>query len=145
MTAWGISFALIEGVLSESQATSNNTQPIKDAPFPLTNLLDDSRSDSDLSCCLQKYQCNYNPMSGAIVKQDLPKDLPVLTKGDVTLKVAEEFEDAFCGYIEIKDIDKKKASKQLLCTFHNSAIRDWITTQWATLSALPLDDLFEKI
>ncbi|EIW74681.1 hypothetical protein CONPUDRAFT_77953 [Coniophora puteana RWD-64-598 SS2] len=144
-TALGISLDLREGVLSESQTTSNDVQPVENAPSPLTDLSDDNESDSDSSCCLREYRRDYDPMSGAIVRQDSPKDLPVLTKGDVTPKVAQEFEDAFRGYVEIKDVDEKKASKQLLRTFRDSAIKDWIATQRATLSALPLDDLFNKI
>jgi hypothetical protein len=63
----------------------------------------------------------------AVVEQDSPSRVPVLTPGDLTPAIMRTYETACLGHFETKDIPADKQVRKILAGLQDTRIQDWIS------------------
>jgi hypothetical protein len=101
--------------------------PIANSALPPTDRrpthVSDSSSDSD-TITLHHNSKMASQSKMAIVDQDAPSKVPILSAGEITPAVMREFEDACIGYFENKDIDEDKQVRKILAGLKDDRIKE---------------------
>jgi hypothetical protein len=113
--------------------------PIANSAPPSTNRrpthISDSSSDSDIIASHRNSKM-ASQSKMAIVDQDAPSKVPILSAGEITPAVMREFEDACIGYFENKDIDEDKQVRKILAGLKDERIKEWLSVDCPRFQSL---------
>lgn len=81
----------------------------------------------------------------ATVEQKDPSKPPVLTEGEFTPDIMQDFEEACTAYFESKDVDDAKRVRKILGGLRDTRLKSWISTDRPRLQALSFDAFMTEL
>jgi hypothetical protein len=81
----------------------------------------------------------------AYVEQNSSSKPPILHAGDITPGVMREFSDGCVGYFDNKDVEPEKQVRKVISGFHDTHIKDWISSEHERLLELSFERFMTEV
>ncbi|GBE82211.1 hypothetical protein SCP_0405940 [Sparassis crispa] len=128
-----------------TRASLPSTPPVTSSECHMPSV-SSSDTNTDSSSTPPDYRRSHAMANGtaASVEQDAPTKVPILLKGDITLAVMREYEDACKGYFEHKSVDAATQVRKIIAGLKYSCIKDWITGDCNRIQALSFNEFMHE-